>query len=164
MTYGTWHGGPAPAGSVDQSTSADPKGATMTTTDPAPTSPGRAWLRFAVHFVEMVVAMLVGMVALGPLWSLALPGLSDRPDAAALVMATNMAFGMALWMLIRRHHRARIAEMCAAMYVPFVALLVPYWLGGISGDTVMMAGHVLMFPAMLAAMLWRRGDYLHAHH
>jgi flagellar biosynthetic protein FliP len=49
------------------------------------------------------------------------------------------------------------------MYLPFVALLVPYWLGGISGDMLMMAGHVLMIPLMLAAMLWRRGDYSHHH-
>jgi flagellar biosynthetic protein FliP len=99
------------------------------------------------------------MLALGPLWSLALPGLSAWPDAAALVMATNMSVGMAVWMGIRRHPGRHIAEMCAAMYVPFVALLVPYWAGVISGDALMMAGHVLMFPAMLAAMWWRRGDY-----
>jgi hypothetical protein len=60
--------------------------------------------------------MLVGMVALRPVWSLALPGLTDLPDAHALVMATNMAAGMAL---------------------------------------------CLMLPLMLAAMLWRRGDYHH---
>jgi len=40
---------------------------------------------------------------------------------------------------------------------------VPYWLGAISGGTVMLAGHILMLPSMLAAMLWRRGDYT-GHH
>jgi hypothetical protein len=135
----------------------------MATTTSTPVSAARARLRFAGHFVEMVVAMLVGMVALGPLWSLALPGLSAYPDADALVMATNMSVGMALWMRIRRHSWPRIAEMSAAMYVPFVVLLVPYWLGVISGDVLMMAGHGLMFPAMLAAMLWRRGEYYHRH-
>jgi len=135
----------------------------MTTTTSTRTSAIRAHLRFAGHFLEMVVAMLIGMVALGPLWSLALPGLNAYPDLDALVMATNMAAGMALWMRIRRHSWPRIAEMCAAMYVPFVALLIPYWLGAISGHVLMMAGHVLMFPAMLAAMLLRRGDYYHNH-
>ena len=47
------------------------------------------------------------------------------------------------------------------MYLPFVALLVPYWLGAISGGTLMVAGHVVMFPLMLAAMVWRRAEYWH---
>ena len=54
--------------------------------------------------------------------------------------------------------------MCAAMYLPFVLLLVSNWLGAISAGTLMMDGHVLMIPAMLAAMLWRRGDYYHPGH
>jgi flagellar biosynthetic protein FliP len=123
----------------------------------------RPYLRFAGHFVEMVVAMLVGMVALGPVWSFAWPGLHGYPAADALVMATNMTIGMALWMRIRRHSWPLIAEMSAAMYLPFLVLLVPYWLGAISGGTLMLAGHILMLPSMLAAMLWRRGDYT-GHH
>jgi hypothetical protein len=123
----------------------------------------RPYLRFAGHFAEMIVAMFVGMIALGPLWSLAWPGLDSYPVAGALVMATNMTIGMALWMRIRRHTWRPIVEMSAAMYLPFVVLLVPYWLGAISGGALMMGGHVLMLPAMLAAMLWRRGDYT-GHH
>ncbi|MEV4622497.1 hypothetical protein AB0J74_27775 [Asanoa sp. NPDC049573] len=121
-------------------------------------------LRFAAHYVEMVVSMLVGMFALGPLWSMALPGLADHPAADALVMATNMSVGMTAWMAIRRHSWARIAEMVAAMYAPFLVLLVPYSFGAISGDALMMGGHVLMFVTMLAAMLWRRADYYHHGH
>jgi hypothetical protein len=113
-------------------------------------------LRFLGHYLEMVVAMFVGMFALGPVWSFALPGLHDHPDAHAMVMATNMAIGMALWMWFRKHPWAHIAEMCAAMYVPFVVLLVPYWLNVISGEAMMTAGHVLMFPAMLVPMLRHR--------
>jgi hypothetical protein len=123
--------------------------------------PTRAHLRFAGHFAEMVIAMLVGMVALGPLWSFAAPALLDRGDVHALVMATNMTIGMALWMRIRRHSWRQIAEMSAAMYLPFVVLLIPHWLGVISAGTVMTAGHLLMLPAMFAAMLWRRNDYHH---
>ena len=47
------------------------------------------WLRgtarnFVRHYLEMVAAMIVGMVALGPLWTFALnaagtPALLDRP-------------------------------------------------------------------------------------
>ena len=45
------------------------------------------------------------------------------------------------------------------MYLPFVILLVPYWTGLISGGTLLDAGHLLMLPAMLAAMFRRLGDY-----
>jgi flagellar biosynthetic protein FliP len=137
---------------------------TTTSTRPRTRGTLRANLRFAGHYVEMVVAMFVGMLALAPLWSLAAPGLTDRPVAGALIMATNMTAGMALWMWIRRHSWPRIAEMSAAMVLPFVALLVPYGLGLISGGVVMIAGHIVMFPAMLAAMLWRRSEYSHGHH
>lgn len=118
----------------------------------------RANRRFAGHFLEMLAAMFVGMMALAPAWSL-IPGLPDRPEVDAMVMATNMTVGMVVWMAVRRHSRARIAEMAAVMYLSFIALLVPYWLGAISGETVMMGGHLLMIPAMLAVMLWRRTEY-----
>jgi hypothetical protein len=38
----------------------------------------------------------------------------------ALVMATDMAIGMGAWMAWRRHGWRDIAEMSAAMYLPFV--------------------------------------------
>lgn len=124
----------------------------------------KSHLRFALHYLEMILAMSVGMFALAPVWSWLAPGIDDRPDVAAMVMATNMSIGMAVWMGIRRHSRPRIAEMCAAMYVPFLVMLPPYWLGAVDGEAVMMVGHVLMFPAMLAVMIWRRGDYYHHRH
>jgi hypothetical protein len=114
---------------------------------------------FVRHFVEMVVAMLAGMFLLGPLWTMAAPDLAGHPDLHALVMATNMTIGMAAWMRVRGHGWAGTAEMSAAMYLPFLALLVPYWTGLISGDTLLAGGHLLMVPAMLAAMFRRLGDY-----
>lgn len=123
----------------------------------------RGHLRFALHYVEMVVAMFVGMIALYPLVTWLAPGIDDRADAAALIMATTMSIGMAAWMKIRRHAWRPIAEMCAAMYVPFVPLLVAHWLGVVDGEAVMMGGHVLMFPAMLAVMLYRKDEYYHHH-
>lgn len=118
-------------------------------------------LRFALHYVEMVIAMFVGMAVLGMFWSWAWPGLSDLPAVDALVMAANMTLGMAAWMLIRRHRVGLIVEMSVAMFLPFVALLVPYGFGAIDGDAVMMGGHMLMFVTMLAAMLWRHREYRH---
>jgi len=129
----------------------------------AMTSPSvaRKNLRFALHYAEMVIAMFIGMIALGPLWSWVWPGLSDLPAVDAIVMATNMTAGMAAWMLIRRHRWQLIAEMAVAMFLPFLVLLVPYAFGAISGDAVMMGGHMLMFLTMLAAMLWRHHEYRH---
>ena len=134
----------------------------MTTTcTPTERSATRKNLRFALHFVEMVLAMLVGMVVLGPVWSFAWPGLSELAGLSALVMAADMTIGMALWMRIRRHSGRQIVEMSAAMVLPFLALLVPYAMGAIDGDVLMMGGHLLMLPAMLGAMLWRHREYRH---
>jgi hypothetical protein len=36
-------------------------------------------------------------------------------------------------------------------------------MGVISGGTLMIAGHALMFAATLAAMLWQRAEYAHHH-
>ncbi|ONI91070.1 hypothetical protein ALI22I_09800 [Saccharothrix sp. ALI-22-I] len=124
-------------------------------------SPRRARpvVRFTLHFLEMVVAMVVGMVTLGPIWSFAWPGLSGNMTAQVLVMATNMSLAMALWMKIRHHGWASIAEMSVAMYLPFLVLLPFHWTGVLPGMALMAAGHVLMLPAMLAAMLRRRHEY-----
>ena len=111
--------------------------------------------RLTLHFIEMVLAMLVGMVALGPVWSL-VPGLPATVEVDALVMATDMAIGMAVWMRIRSH--GGIVEMCAAMYLAFLVVLVPFWAGLIDGSTAITAGHVLMLPLMLASMLRHRHD------
>ena len=72
----------------------------------------RPALRFARHALEMVIAMLVGMMVLGPVWSFAWPGLDENTTASALVMATNMSIGMAIWMRIRGHGAVPIVEMC----------------------------------------------------
>lgn len=130
----------------------------MTTVETTTRSTTRKLARFTGHYLEMVAAMLIGMVALAPLWPTEWVAWAD---VHALVMATNMTLPMALWMGIRRHSWPRIAEMSAVMFLPFVALLVPYWFGVLSGSAMMIAGHVIMFPLMLAAMLWRRSEYWH---
>ncbi|MFD5828758.1 hypothetical protein [Lentzea sp. NPDC060358] len=100
------------------------------------------------HGAEMLVAMLVGMALLGPLWT------PERVELAALWMSVSMCVPMALWMRYRGH--GRTVEMCAAMVVPYLVLLVPYWFGLIGGDAVEMGGHLLMVPAMAVVMIvWR---------
>lgn len=117
---------------------------------------------FARHLVEMVLAMLVGMIVLGPLWVLP-PRLADRADVASFVMATNMTVAMAVWMWHRGHRGAAIGEMSAAMYAPFVVLVPPWWAGLVSADVVLLLGHVLMLPAMIVAMLHRVPEYAVSH-
>ncbi len=126
---------------------------------------------FALHYLQMIVAMLVGMMLLYPLWMLATAGLpanawAHRTDVEALAMATTMVVPMAAWMRFRRHGRRPIAEMSAAMYAGFVVLFPFLWLGALDTDGLMLLGHVLMLLLMLAAMLARPGEYSgsHAHH
>lgn len=119
--------------------------------------------RFVLHGIEMVAAMMVGMMLLAPVWDRLWPGLAARADADALVMAVNMAAGMAAWMWLRGHGARLVAEMSTAMVAPFVVLLVPYWLGSISGGALVVFGHVGMMVAMIGAMLLRFDAYTHAH-
>jgi hypothetical protein len=62
-------------------------------------------------------------------------------------------------MRFRRHGWAAIAEMAVAMYLPFVVLFPPLWLGVLSATGLMVLGHVLMLFAIAAAMLRRRDEY-----
>ncbi|MGY1630534.1 hypothetical protein ACI784_02325 [Geodermatophilus sp. SYSU D01186] len=136
----------------------------MTTTQTPPRtthSRGRRTWHVIRHYLEMVVAMIVGMVALGPVVGMLWPGWDDRVDVHAMVMATTMAIGMGAWMRFRGHSWRAITEMSAAMYVPFAVLLFPYWAGAVSGDLLFTAGHLLMLPAMALAMLLRPSEYTH---
>ena len=111
--------------------------------------------RFLTAYLEMTLAMLVGMAVLGVVWDAAGPGLTGRPDAMALTMAFDMTVGMAAWMWVRRHGRRHIAEMSAVMVLPFLVLLVPYWLGVLPGEQLLTWGHVGMFALMAAYLAWR---------
>ena len=122
------------------------------------------WSPFIRHYIEMVLAMAIGMFALMPLSAYALqaagaPHLLDHAEPMALSRATDMAIGMGAWMALRRHGWRHIAEMRAAMYLPFVILFPATLAGAMTSGTMMVAGHVLMLAAMLAVMLRRRDHY-----
>ncbi|MCK2221059.1 hypothetical protein MF672_045750 [Actinomadura sp. ATCC 31491] len=127
---------------------------------------GRRWGRFALHYVEMIIAMFAGMFALGALLDVLGLGVSHtrQPELGYLVMAVNMSIGMAAWMRVRGHGWASTLEMCAAMFVPVVPLFPAMWLGWIDAGTMMMLAHVAMFPLMLAAMLRRLDEYAGCAH
>src|SRR5215470_17242542 len=93
------------------------------------------WLPFIRHYIEMVLAMAFGMVALMPLemWAVqavGAPHVLDHVGLMTLVMASDMAIAMGAWMAYRRHGWRDIAEMSAAMYLPFV-IFFPATLTGV---------------------------------
>ena len=122
--------------------------------------------RLTIHYVEMVIAMAVGMVVLHPVWTLLLDAAGwsaflDSPEAMAMVMATDMTIGMTAWMRFRGHGWRACAEMGAAMYLPFLVLFPPMWAGWIDGGGMLLWGHVLMLFAMAGAMALRPHEYAH---
>ncbi len=120
------------------------------------------WLRFALHYAEMIAAMFAGMFVLGLLRSAVGLDVSHarHPDLAYLLMAFDMSVGMAVVMRLRRHSWRHTLEMCAAMFAPAVPLFPLLWLGVIGGGALMVAAHVAMFPLMLVVMLLRRSAHL----
>src|SRR5690349_1974172 len=86
---------------------------------------------FIRHYVEMVVAMLLGMAILGiPAgWALEAMGSSmdelhvDAPALMLLGMATTMTVPMVAWMRYRGHGWRPNAEMAASMFIPTFAVM-----------------------------------------
>ncbi|MEW2431857.1 hypothetical protein AB0877_27930 [Micromonospora sp. NPDC047644] len=136
---------------------------TPTTAAPTAAAPASSRRRLLWHLGEMALAMVAGMLLLGPLWELAgaalgVGGALARPEVAALVMATNMTVGMTVVMRYRAHRWHAVAEMAAAMYVPFLLLLVPFRAALIDADALMLGGHLLMVPAMVLVALRHRHE------
>jgi flagellar biosynthetic protein FliP len=129
---------------------------------------------FVHHLGEMLLAMVIGMIVLGMLdrGILAAAGTSashvrdTAPELVAVVMASNMSAGMAVWMRHRGHAWARIAEMAGAMFVPALAAIALFWGGVIQSGAILALEHVAMIPAMIAVVLVHRGEYsqpVHQH-
>jgi hypothetical protein len=128
---------------------------------------------FVRHYVEMVVAMFVGMAVLGApaVWAMTAVGIDwteltdDSPAVMFLGMATTMTLPMVGWMLYRGHGRRANAEMSASMFVPTFAVIGLLWAGVLTDlGALMMIEHVAMLLAMLGAMLLRRAEYAdHGH-
>ena len=128
---------------------------------------------FARHYVEMVVAMFLGMGVLLPPLGAALravgTSLHDSDVLMISVMALTMTVPMVGWMRFRGHAWPVCADMTAAMAIPTLTVLVLLWTG-LAGDlgTLLLIEHVAMLPSMLVAMLLRRDEYTgtihhHAH-
>jgi hypothetical protein len=128
---------------------------------------------FARHYVEMLVAMFLGMAVLGTPAFLALGAAgvssaelhSDAPAVMLLGMGITMTVPMVAWMRYRGHGWAASNEMAASMLIP-TAGVIGLLGAGLVGDvgTLLAIEHVVMLPAMLVAMLLRREEYSHAAH
>jgi hypothetical protein len=145
----------------------------MTTLAPAtaPVDRKTGVFRFTRHFIEMVVAMIVGMAALGALWGAVVSASGTEFDSftddhvvlVALAMAFDMTVAMVLWMRYRGHNWARGAEMGGAMFAPTFVVICMLEFGATSADALIGLQHAVMLPAMLVVMLWRRSEYTRAH-
>ena len=129
---------------------------------------------FIRHYAEMVAAMFAGMIvlALPAEGLLRLVGSSmsdlstDAPAAALLGMAAMMTGPMVGWMRYRGHGWRASTEMAASMFLPTFAAIALLGAGVLDFHGAMGVEHVVMFPAMLAAMLLRPSEYTghHADH
>jgi hypothetical protein len=118
---------------------------------------------FIRHYLEMVIAMLLGMAVLGIPGFMALEAAGVDTEAAGVLlwgMAVSMTVPMVAWMRHRGHGWLPCWEMAAAMIVPTIGALALLEAGAL-GDAHAAMGiqHVVMFPAMLGVMLLRRDEY-----
>ena len=123
---------------------------------------------FIRHYIEMLIAMVLGMFVLGiPLAGLlGVAGVgvdtweTDAPKLMLLWMAFVMSVPMVAWMRYRGHGWAPSWEMTASMFIPSFAAIALLWAGVVDErGTLMAIQHAGMFPAMLVAMLLRRDEY-----
>ena len=129
--------------------------------------------RFALHYVEMVVAMFVGMgllwlpatVAFGAAGTSSAELHADAPAVLLLVMAFTMTVPMVAWMRYRGHGWRASAEMAASMFIPAFGAIALLGVGLVEDFGMLMTlEHVAMLLAMLGAMLLRPAEYSHGAH
>ena len=126
---------------------------------------------FIRHYVEMVVAMFLGMAVLGlPAgWALGAVGSSwselntDAPALMLLGMAITMTVPMVAWMRYRGHGWRANTELAASMVLPTFAAIGVLATGAMDIDALLIVEHVAMLFGMLAAMLLRLDEYTHHH-
>jgi hypothetical protein len=119
---------------------------------------------FIRHYLEMLLAMFIGMAVLAG--GLVAAGVDIRSvELALLWMAFSMSLPMVAWMRYRGHGWTPSIEMTASMFLPSFAAIALLWFGLVEDRGALMGvQHVAMFPAMLLAMLLRRAEYSgHVH-
>jgi hypothetical protein len=118
--------------------------------------------RFALHYIEMVVVMVLGMVVLG----MAVGSIAEINGTGPMFiqMGVTMTLPMVAWMRARGHSWQLCLEMAASMVVPTLGSLVLLGAGVVTGaGELMVILHAVMLPSMFVAMLLRRDEYS-CHH
>jgi hypothetical protein len=124
---------------------------------------------FIWHYVEMLLAMFIGMIPLELILLAAGTSSGEMGEshlvAHLLLMAVAMTIPMVAWMRYRGHSWQLSLEMSSAMFIPTLGALLLYAGGLVEGHgRLMVIEHNGMFVAMLLAMLPRRAEYTgHAH-
>ena len=127
---------------------------------------------FVRHYVEKVIAMLLGMAVLGGAGAALLGAVGvdvggwreDAPELLLLAMATTMTAPMIAWMRYRGHGWAPAWEMAGSMFAPTFAAIALLWAGAVEDThSLLMIQHIAMFPLMLLVMLPRREEYSRHH-
>jgi hypothetical protein len=134
--------------------------------------PGAAarWGGFLWHFLQMVIAMELGMMVYHKLlWPLlAQTPYADLTDAYPLFgywgMVVSMVLGMFALMLFQRSPWKYCVQMTLAMVAPIAGLTVLVMCYLIPSHILYGIGDPVMFIAMAAFMLIRPHDHHHAAH
>jgi hypothetical protein len=135
-------------------------------TQPRPPTVGRKrhLSPFWRHFLQMLAAMAVGMIATGAIF-LSVTGLKtweevtvQYPTQVLLAMAAGMSIPMMAWMLYRGMGRRNAYEMAAAMVLPVIPFLCLVWFH--VGKGAQCGGYcTATIVAMLVLMRHRRSTY-----
>jgi hypothetical protein len=118
---------------------------------------------FIRHYVEMLIAMFVGMGVFAG--AAAAAGFEvEGTELLLLWMAFTMSVPMVAWMRYRGHGWTPALEMTAAMFIPSFAAVGLLGAGLVEDEGALLGiQHAAMFPAMLVSMLLRRDEYSGAH-
>lgn len=145
---------------------ARPTNASGTKADAQQSNLASKTVRFLLHFLEMQIAMGLGMIP----WHWLVRELRASPTYAdafqrgsalsTIAHGLFMTVPMVVWMIIRQHGWRHSLEMGVAMFGPGVAIIVLCWLGA---DTYWPWLITLASPAgtvgMLVYMLYRREHF-----
>jgi flagellar biosynthetic protein FliP len=116
------------------------------------------------HYLQMIAAMAVGMIATGAIF-LSVVGLktwdevtSQYPTQVLVAMAVGMTVPMVAWMIYRGMGRRNTGEMAAAMILPVIPFLALVW-SGVTQDAQCGAYCISTMLAMFGLMRYRRNVY-----
>jgi len=116
------------------------------------------------HFLQMLAAMVVGMITAGAIF-LTIVGAKtwdevtvQYPTQALLAMAAGMTVPMVAWMVYRGMGWTNSYQMAAVMILPVIPFLCLVWFD-VTNSAPCALYCLLSIAAMLGLMLYRRDEY-----